>query len=90
MRKNRTEVSVMARSYGKYSELNLQKNDCLDCDKQFITGLEISNEIGMICPYCGSSNTVRIVHTDDDSIPEDMGCLSIMIETSRLDGSVEE
>lgn len=65
----------------EYKELNLQKNECNECNKQFITGLEISEKQGMICPYCGSKNTGWVSCTDNENLDEmDLGCLSIIVE----------
>jgi len=74
----------MARNYGTYSEMNLQKNICEDCKNEFISGFEISKEKGMFCPYCGSKKTYREAITTDENMLEDLGCLSLMIESSKL------
>jgi len=74
----------MAIKYGEYSQMNLQKNTCENCENEFITGFEISKENGMICPYCGSKNTYRDAITKDDNLPDDLGCISLMIKTKII------
>ncbi len=76
--------NLMAITYGLSSQMNLQKNVCEDCEKEFITGVEISKENGMICPYCGSRDTYREAMTTDDTLPDDLGCVGLMIETEIL------
>jgi len=57
---------------------NLEKYKCLDCDRDFITGLDLSKEVDITCPYCQSDNTEGRAHCTDEQLKRlQLGCLGI-------------
>ena len=64
-----------------YEKCNLEKHQCLDCNRQFIVGTEMIEGNSLICPYCKSEQVEKIVWTEDENLEElDLGCLSLMKE----------
>lgn len=60
----------------------LQRRFCIDCDKSFVTGNNLTKEIEdtgreLFCPYCGSHNNLMVAQEDEESHSEDLGCIGI-------------
>lgn len=74
----------MAIDYGGgYQECNLEKYECWSCNNQFIVGTEMLNGKNPCCPYCKSESVEKTVWTEDDNLRDlDLGCLSLMKETT--------
>ena len=76
----------MARNiHSNYFEDTYCKHECQDCKRCFIVGEVLSDNMKLVCPYCGaSSGIIWIAASADDTVEDmDMGCLGIYF--SRYD-----
>lgn len=72
----------MAVDWGNdHKACNLEKYECLECDKEFIVGAEMIGEIGVQCPYCGFRHVDDTVGTNDEFLKDlDLGCLNLIMK----------
>gem|GEM_PF-2520872 len=75
----------MARNIrGNYFEDTYCKYGCQNCKRCFIVGEVLSENMNLVCPYCGSSGISWTAKSADDTVEDmDMGCLGIYF--SRYD-----
>lgn len=68
----------MRNTHTNFYQDNLEKNNCLDCNKSFIVGEYLAKGININCPYCKSENIEADAYTDREKLESmDMGCLGI-------------
>lgn len=64
--------------HSNYYQDNLEKIDCLDCDRSFIVGEYLSEGIDISFPYCKSVNVQIEAYSDEEKLENmQMGCLGI-------------
>ena len=65
-------------------QCNLEKYECLNCENQFIVGMEMRmrrrNSGELWCPYCRSENVDRLAYTDDDTSIGQFGAVGSFLE----------
>lgn len=75
----------MARNiHSNYYEDTYCKHECQDCKRCFIVGEVLSENMKLICPYCGCRNVILTAASTKEATEDmDMGCLGIYF--SRYD-----
>lgn len=67
--------------HDEYMICNLEKHECMNCDKGFIVGTEMLDNKNPRCPYCGSICTEKMSWTTNDDLEAlDLGCLALGME----------
>ena len=61
----------------------LEKYECLDCEKEFLIGKELSKGCKLKCPYCGKRDVEMTAYSGEEqleTLADDMGCLGLYVQ----------